>query len=60
MSDVIRAIDLTKRYRKVAALDGLNLDIAIRSTASPGCVLEDTDPNVTTSSVVTSQKIINR
>ncbi|HEY3841104.1 MAG TPA: ABC transporter ATP-binding protein, partial [Bryobacteraceae bacterium] len=27
MSDVIRAIDLTKRYRKVAALDGLNLDI---------------------------------
>jgi hypothetical protein len=28
--------------------------IAVRSTASPGCVLEDADPNVTTSSVVTS------
>ncbi len=27
MSDMIRTIDLTKRYRKVAALDGLNLDI---------------------------------
>ena len=27
MSDVIRAVDLTKRYRKVPALDGLNLDI---------------------------------
>jgi ABC-2 type transport system ATP-binding protein len=27
MSEVIRAVDLSKRYRKVAALDGLNLDI---------------------------------
>jgi ABC-2 type transport system ATP-binding protein len=27
MSDVIRAVDLTKRYRKVAALDHLNLEI---------------------------------
>jgi hypothetical protein len=37
-----------------AAVDGLTLDIAVHSTASPGCVLEDTHPNVTTSSVVTS------
>lgn len=28
MSDVIRAIDLTKRYERVTALAGLNLDIA--------------------------------
>ncbi len=27
MSDMIRVVDLTKRYRKVAALDGLNLNI---------------------------------
>jgi len=27
MSDVIRTIDLTKRYRRVTALDGLNLEI---------------------------------
>jgi Protein of unknown function (DUF4232) len=37
-----------------AAVDGLTLDITVHSTASPGCVLEDTHPNVTTSSVVTS------
>lgn len=37
-----------------ARIDGLTLDIAVRSTASPGCLFEDTHPNVTTSSVVTS------
>jgi hypothetical protein len=37
-----------------ATVDGLTLDIAVHSTASPGCVLEDTQPDVTTSSVVTS------
>lgn len=37
-----------------AVVDGLTLDIAVHSTASPGCTLEDTHPNVTTSSVVTS------
>lgn len=37
-----------------ATVDGLTLDVAVHSTVSPGCVLEDTHPNVTTSSVVTS------
>jgi hypothetical protein len=37
-----------------AAVDGLHLDIAVHSTASPGCVLVDTEPDATTSSVVTS------
>ena len=27
MSDAIRAVDLSKRYRKVAALDGLSLAV---------------------------------
>jgi len=37
-----------------ATVDGVAMNIAVHSTASPGCVLEGTHPNVTTSSVVTS------
>lgn len=37
-----------------AELDGLTLDIAVHSTASPGCDLTDTQPDATTSSVITS------
>jgi hypothetical protein len=35
-------------------VDGLTLHVAIKSTATPGCLSEDTDPNATTSSVATS------
>jgi Protein of unknown function (DUF4232) len=37
-----------------AVIDGLTLDIAVHSTASPACDLTETEPDATTSSVVTS------
>lgn len=41
-------------YALRAAVDGLTLDVAVDSTASPSCLHVDTEPKATTSSVVTS------